>query len=429
MPPARVELCRPCGTVLAVEGLVKHRRMHVLVAAHDFYPDPRSGGTGRYVYETARRLVGRGHQVSVLTRRRGDVPERESIEGIAVYRYDVSVAETPAHRVLTQLPDAVRAVAHHYEAASDENIPDVLHFQGPVTSLLVSRIAPKSIPAVCTFHSPWPTEYRLRTRDAARSSVRRELNARVRWLLERRVLGRSARVVTLSEFMRAQLRRTYGAGRSATVVPGGVDLDRFTPNAGDHPPVAHDGPIVLTVRRLSPRMGHEVLLEAFAAISDDVPGPRLVVVGDGPARQRLQRRARTLGIADRTSFLGYVPDGDLPTAYATADVFVLPTTELEGFGLATLEALASGTPVVGTTVGATPEVLGPLADAPEIPTSILVEAGDAEALAARLRAWTTLPDRVRERAGRTCRLYVRERYPWSRTVDGLESVYRNAIDA
>lgn len=395
--------------------------MHVLVAAHDFYPDPGSGGTGRYVHETARRLVDRGHRVSVVTRRRGDVPCREVVAGVAVRRYDFEVADRAAPAVLRQLPGARRAVATHVGELTAEEPVDLLSPQGTVTPLLVGGAVDADVPRVPTVHSPWPVEYRIRTR-GERSGPRLVANAATRHALERYALSRAARTVTLSGYMRDVLADRYGAGLDVSVVPGGVDADRFSPAA--RPADGLDGdPAFLTVRRLAARMGHDLLLAAFAEVAAAHPAARLYVAGDGPLRERLRERAEALGVADRTTFLGYVPDEGLPGLYAAADVFVLPTRELEGFGLATLEALASGTPVVATPVGGTVEVLSGLADDPAVPEPVLADAADADALADRLLAWAGRSAGDLAAAGRASRRHARERFPWSRTVDGLESVY------
>lgn len=393
--------------------------MRLLVAAHDFYPDPGSGGSGRYVYETTRQLAERGHDVSVVTRRRGDVPARETVEDVDVHRYDFAVANRSAPEILRQVPDAVRAV----ESACAGLDPDVLSLQGPVTGVVLDRVVADEVPRSCTFHSPWPTEYLLRTRGGGLPRWRRELNAALRRHLERRLLERAEDVVTLSRFMDDQMCGVYGPVHDASVVPGGVDTETYRPDAGEFDRIDPDGAAFLTVRRLSPRMGHELLLDAFADHVSDRPDDRLYIAGDGPRRDELEARAERLGIADRVRFLGYVPDADLPSAYATADVFVLPTTRLEGFGLATLEALSSGTPVVGTPVGGTVEILSDCERAPEIPERMLLSDVDAGELAASLNRWSALSNAERERAGEACRRYVEERYTWDRTVAQREERY------
>ncbi|MFC4549716.1 MULTISPECIES: glycosyltransferase family 4 protein [Halorussus] len=427
--------------------------MHVLVAAHDFYPDPGSGGSGRYVHETAKRLVDRGHEVSVLTRRRGDVPARETVAGVRVARYDLSVAEESAPRIAAQLPDAVRTVWDHLAALPD---PDLLSFQGPVTGPLLDALADDSLPRSATFHSPWPTEYRIRTAGSDDlSGPRRRLNVELRRRVERRLLADCDAVQALSEFMRGKLRETYGPVADPAVVPGGVDLDRYRPDAGVYGPMAGDsaspstespaetttvasdgsgrdhgeagGTDFLTVRRLSPRMGHGMLLQAFARLAPERPDANLFVAGDGPLRKPLERTAAELGVEERVTFLGYVPDADLPSAYATADCFVLPTRKLEGFGLATLEALASGTPVVATPVGGTTELLDGLAADDRVPEDPLVPSVDAEALADRMAAWAGLSASEREAAGRACRDHAREHFTWEQTVEETETRYLELV--
>ena len=401
--------------------------MHLLIATHDLYPDSGSGGTGRYVYETARRLVDRGHRISVITRRRGDDPLQETIDGIAVRRYDISIADRAAPAILPQLPDVYREANRHVSELVPDRCPDVLSFQGPVTSLLVNRAVDPDVPRICTFHSPWPTEYEIRTRNGSLAEPRRRLNVGARRFLEGHLLSETEGVITLSEFMREELRRVYDSNLDATVIPGGVDVNRFSPGAGSFDAMDEGDPTFLTVRRLSPRMGHGLLLEAFAAVVEDHPNARLYIAGDGPLRGALEREATSLGVDDRTTFLGYVPDADLPSAYATADLFVLPTTELEGFGLATLEALSSGTPAIGTPVGGTVEVLGDLDDDPTIPAGMLASAADAHALAERMLAWASLPDDERQAAGETCRAYALERFTWERTTTAVESYHAGHV--
>ncbi|MFC4451727.1 glycosyltransferase family 4 protein [Halorussus aquaticus] len=420
--------------------------MRVLVAAHDFYPDPGSGGTGRYVYETTKRLADRGHDVSVLTRRRGDVPARETISGVRVARYDLGVAERSAPQIAARLPGAVRTVRDHLDALPD---PDLVSLQGTVTDPLVDLLVSDAVPRCATFHSPWPTEYRIRAGHEGRvSDTRRELNAALRARVERATLADCEQVLALSEFMVGKLREVHGPVADPVVVPGGVDAERYRPDAGVYHPMASpadhaetaaedttsaavepDGGDAatdfLTVRRLSPRMGHGMLLRAFARLARERPDVHLHVAGDGPLREELERTAADLGVADRVTFLGYVPDEDLPRAYATADCFVLPTRRLEGFGLATLEALASGTPVVATPVGGTTEILSGLREDPRVPTEMVVESVAADSLADRMRAWADLAPARRDAAGRACREHARQNYAWDRTADAIAAQYRN----
>ena len=144
--------------------------------------------------------------------------------------------------------------------------------------------------------------------------------------------------------------------------------------------------------------------------------PRLAVAGAGVMREPLERLAGELGIDDRVTFLGRVPDDDLPHLYAAADLFVLPTVAYEGFGISTVEALAAGTPVVGTPVGATPELLAPLDPA------LVADGVGPEHLAEAIeRGIASLATDLPARA----RAYARSRFGWESAIeswlDALES--------
>jgi glycosyltransferase involved in cell wall biosynthesis len=117
--------------------------------------------------------------------------------------------------------------------------------------------------------------------------------------------------------------------------------------------------------------------------------------------------------------LGFVPEADLPALYAAADFSVVPTVALEGFGLVTVESLASGTPVLGTPVGATPEILEPLDH------RFVFAAATAEAMAQRLGE--VLGGSIRLPNRETCQAYA-QRYDWSEVTPKIMEVYREAIE-
>lgn len=388
--------------------------MDLLIAAHDLHPDPESGGTGRYVFETGRRLADRGHRVTVLTRRRGDAPADERIGGMSVHRVRYRLAGRRGPGILRDAPSALRAVSTVLAGRE----PDVVSFQGPIVSLLAHRSLDPSVSRSCTFHSPWPAEYRV-SAAVRHGPLRRSVNATIRGIVDRAVLSQADEVVTLSTFMRERLRDRYGYDGRVAVIPGGVDLDRFTPSTSPHDALT-DGTNVLTVRRLAARTGVDLLLRAFAGVHESHPDAHLYVAGDGPLRPRLQRLARSLEIEEQCSFLGYVPDTALPGLYATADLTVMPTRALEGFGLSTLESLASGTPVVGTPVGGNVELLRACSADPRVPVPMLAEGTNAHALADRLVEW------IQHRADLATKLACREfaeEYDWDRTVDALLAQY------
>jgi glycosyltransferase involved in cell wall biosynthesis len=160
-------------------------------------------------------------------------------------------------------------------------------------------------------------------------------------------------------------------------------------------------------------MGLDALVRAVALVRRDV-SLRLIIGGQGRLRRQLEELAGSLGVTDIVSFPGLIPEEELPGYYQAADCFLLPTRELEGFGLVTVEALACGTPVLGTPVGATPEILSPLA--PEL----LTDDASPEALAKGIRRVVPLLADAGFRA--RCRAHAERHYGWPSAVARLEEL-------
>ena len=182
--------------------------------------------------------------------------------------------------------------------------------------------------------------------------------------IERRAIERTDAVCADSESTRELIRRAYGPvqARRTHVVPGWVDLEKYhvlpdrtsTKKALGWPT---DVPLLFTLRRLVPRMGLEALLNALAIVKTTRQPFRMVIGGAGPLRASLESLARDLGLSDAVTFTGMVPETRLPEYYGACDGFVLPTAQLECFGLILLEALACGRPTLATPVGAIPEIV------------------------------------------------------------------------
>jgi glycosyltransferase involved in cell wall biosynthesis/SAM-dependent methyltransferase len=298
---------------------------------------------------------------------------------------------------------------------------DVVIAHQPLTAWGVARGG--GAPLIYVFHSPAGEEYRTRHPAGPLHRAAAALLHRI----EGRVLARADRVVVLSEFSRDTLARCHNVDPAGVLrIPGGVDPAAFRP-VEDRAALRRrldlpaGGPLLVTVRNLVPRMGLDDLIRAMAKVSAAFPEAMLLIGGDGPLRGDLERLAEAAGVAARIRFLGYVPEERLPDVLGAADLFVLPSRMLEGFGLVTVEALACGTPVVGTPVGATPELLGPLGAG-----LLLAGVGPAplsEGILARLRADAADPAAAAA-LRRACREHALT-YDWERAVEALESLARD----
>jgi glycosyltransferase involved in cell wall biosynthesis len=191
------------------------------------------------------------------------------------------------------------------------------------------------------------------------------------------------------------------------VVPGWVDLARFRV-VNDRLAARRrlgwpiDRPVLLCLRRFVPRMGLDRFLRALALLRSTGRSLLAVLAGDGPLRGALRAQARSLNLSDSTEFPGAVEDDQLRAMYGAADAFVLPTAELECFGLIAIEAMACGTPVLATPVGAIPEILN------GIEPRWLASDASAEALAGVLSDF--LGGRLPVHSPGALRAYVRDHY-------------------
>lgn len=274
--------------------------------------------------------------------------------------------------------------------------------------------AARGRPFLVHFHGPWAAEgVSMGERSAARSAAKR--------LTERLVYRRAALAVTHTGAFKRLLVERYGvAPWTVAVVPAAVDVQRFAPGdrrrARQLIGLPHAGQVVLSVRRLIPRMGLTTLLHAWARLDAGIDA-KLLVVGEGPERATLERLAGELGIASTVLFAGRVGEEELVASYRAADVSVVPSTELEGFGLAVLESLACGTPVITSDAGGLPEATSGLT------SRVITPAGDSEALAAALGGF--LRGQLAAPSPRECRAYA-SRYSLDALASRHRETYRRA---
>lgn len=271
-------------------------------------------------------------------------------------------------------------------------------------------------PIVFHFHGPWAQE-NLAAGDSSRARYL------LRAALERAVLARAdAYVVLSSAFRRVLVERYRVRPWDVHVWAAGVELQQFTPGdrarARERLGVKTAPFVAVCVRRLVPRMGLDVLLDAWEwTLRHGLPdGSQLLLVGDGPLREELAARAARPPLVDHVRVLGRLDEEKLIDAYRAADVAVAPSVSLEGFGLVVLEAAACGTPSIVSAVGGLPEVVAPL------DRSLIVAPRDAQALGRRIRAAASgeLPTRVAVRA-------FAEGFSWPRLAERHRALYRRLL--
>jgi glycosyltransferase involved in cell wall biosynthesis len=236
-----------------------------------------------------------------------------------------------------------------------------------------------------------------------------DLNLIPQHALPRRMIHWAARTADASIGVCAALvdvLRQWGiADERLHVMRNGVDLQRFQPlprDAARRQLGIEGAPVLLSVGHLTERKGHHLVIEALPAVLKAHPAARLIIVGEGPERTRLEALADLLGVASQVTLTGALPNDQLAAWYSSADVLVLASSR-EGWANVLLEAMACGTPVVATRIWGTPEVVA--CDA----AGLLVEQRTGAALAAALLQLLAAP---RDRA--QVRRYA-ENFDWMQT--------------
>jgi glycosyltransferase involved in cell wall biosynthesis len=295
--------------------------------------------------------------------------------------------------------------------------PDIVssHFAlyaAPILDKLSDR------PLVSHFHGPWALESK---REGSSASA-----AFAKSCVERSVYSRSDRLIVLSKAFAAILSKNYGVpGERIRVVPGAVDVDRFRPvcsrlEAREKLKWPANRPILLSIRRLVQRMGLQELIDAVAIIQKRVPDLLLCIGGTGPIRNTLERHVDELSIRNNVRFLGFVPEDQLPLAYRAADISVVPTAALEGFGLVAAESLAAGTPTMVTPVGGLPEVVADLS------SELIFQSRSFEDLAGGLTA--AIRGDIRLPTEWACVDYATRSFSRSLMASRVAAVYRELVN-
>ncbi len=372
----------------------------IVCVGNAWFPDA-PGGLDRYVYELAYSLAVSDDEVELC--------------GVG---FPDEAADFPV--TLTNLADPTRSLWQRLWQARDryknrrrssrENDAINLHFA--LYGLPLLGQFPRKVPVTCHFHGPWALES-----DKEGSS---KLGIAIKRQIEQRVYRRCDRFVVLSKAFGQILHEQYKVPwHKIHIIPGGVNTDQFQmtldrSQARTQLDWPQDRFVLFTPRRLVHRMGLDNLLTALAAVKETMPEVWLAIAGKGPLRSQLEEQVQALGLADSVRFLGFLPEADLPIAYQAANLTVMPSQSLEGFGLVLLESLACGTPAVCTPVGGMPEVVQDLSP------KLITATADTDSISQTLRQVISgeidLPDRT------ACRDYAVENFSWPTIAQKVRDV-------
>ncbi|MCU0560233.1 MAG: glycosyltransferase [Desulfobacterales bacterium] len=381
---------------------------------------PDTGGMSVYIRELARRLGGRGHRVDIFTRAESGgfadrvQPLAENVRLVALSAGGGGAL--PKTALFPHVPAFFDAL-DQFHTATHRNY-DLIHSHYWLSGLVGQRARQAwGVPHITTFHTLGKMKLRV-------CGPGTEPAARIR--AERKLVEVCDRVLLTSAREKANLLRDAPARPTLLdVVPCGVNLELFQPilkpAARRRIGAAMDDAILLFVGRIAPEKGLDQLLCAFAHLPHRHRVKVVVVGGEGggdPGLQQAQALARGLGVAERIRFVGRVEQPELPYFYSAADMLVLPSA-YESFGMVALEAIACGTPVVATPVGAMEELLHSGASGRLAADSSAVSLAAAIDRMLRDRAERPVaPEAVRRSA---------LRFSWHRVAADVLKVYRLAL--
>ena len=366
---------------------------------------PSNNGVVVSVEAFRKALTRLGHDIFVFGPNSGEIKERPPF----VFRYPALELPLQSYPLTVPMSPYIDRVLRNLQ-------PQLLHAQHPA---LLGRVAEHkseelNLPLVFTYHTRY-SDYSHYAWPIPAEQVRDFL---FHWMAS--FLSQCHHLVVPSESLKRLLQESYGIETHLSVVPTGIDLEKFSPcsraEARRQLGWSEQDTMLVSVGRLAQEKSFDMLIQAFARLAGGERVQRLVIVGSGDERANLEQLCARLGVADRVCFTGLVAHSQIPIYLKAADLFVFASlTETQG--LVTLEALASGLPVVAVDASGTRDTVTP-------DCSLLTES-NAQALAEGIGAMLARGDLGREREAARQRA---AQFGFMAQGQAMVEVYREAIE-
>ncbi|MFP4142955.1 MAG: glycosyltransferase [Thermoplasmata archaeon] len=309
---------------------------------------PTQDGVVNSIIQFRRNLEERGHQVYIFAPgEKNKVSEKDD---------NVYLFKSKRFRPYPDYRMAIYPTGRTQELLLEKDI-DVIHNHGVGFMAVRAMIASKflELPCVFNFHT-WVT-------DALHYSplnLSDNILERLTWIYLKYLLRRSDTVITPSQKTLEELKERCSNMHNSAVVTPGIDRSRYNKDV-DGESIRDkwgltDETLLLHVGRIAREKNLELIIDSLPYIKKERSDARLFIVGDGPAKSYYESLVSEKGLEDAVTFTGFVPEEELPNYYGAADTFIFAST-FETLGLVMLEALATGTPVVGLDHGVIPEII------------------------------------------------------------------------
>jgi glycosyltransferase involved in cell wall biosynthesis len=407
-----------------------HRPLHVCLLS--YRSNPHCGGQGVYLKNLSRALKDLGHVVDVIS----GPPDPQLDDDIPVYHIpclDLYNPEDP-FRIPT-LPELINPInLVEWLGVSTMGFPEPFTFGLRAYQFIRSRLGRydivhdnqclsygiwainKLVPTIATIHHPVTVDRKIAIRSV---SPPWEKMKQWRWYsfigMQKRVSRSLARIITVSKSAKEDISRDFIIPmENFSIVPNGIDTKRFYPIADIE---REKNRVIVTNSADTPLKGLFFLFQAVAELAK-IQDIHVTVVGEPKKDGDIVNLVRKLGIGQRINFTGRIDGQEFVRQYARATMAVIPSV-YEGFGLPVGEAMACGVPVISTTGGALPEVVG---DA-----GVLVPAADSAALAGAIHELLGNPKKAKK-LGLAGYRRVQEHFTWKRAAEKTVAAYRKVLD-
>ena len=401
--------------------------MRVLILATG-YPRWKGDFNNVYLHRLAKSLVRKGIEVHVVAPHAKDLKKEEIMDDIYIHRFQYlyppnlqTLAYFPGipEKIKTvkgkiQLPFFILSMAKKMLDIVKEYDIDVINAHWAIPSGFIAvftKILHKR-PILITLYG------------AELFPAIKKKSKIMGWLIKYTLNG-ADKVVGISDAT-CNAGITLSGRMDIEVLPDGIDIETFNPDVdGDvirEKYNLNDHYLIFSSGRMVERKGFRYLVEAMPYILDKFPNTKLIIGGDGPERKNIENIAKKLGISDKIILPGFIPDEDFPKYMKAADVFVLPSIvdskgDTEGSATILLEAMACGTPVVGTKVGGIPYAIK------DGIGGFLVDEKNPKQLAEKI-IMLLEDENLRREMGKIGRKYVEENFSWDKIAKEYIKIFR-----
>jgi len=396
--------------------------MNILIVSH-LYPTPDDTAYGIFVHEQAQTLAERGHEIRVISptqyvpnvpylpdrwARFSDTPNRATIDNIEI-QY-LKYLSLPSHRTLPLVAKSVRRTVTKAISNLESSgfIPDVINAHVPLPDgyACIPSSHQLNIPLVTTVHGS--NIYKSSKNPICRRQIKS-------------VFETSTEVVFNTSILKSEAKSYFPNVHSAPIVHNGIPLDQVesAPWADLSGIFPEDRTVVSSLGYLIERKNHS---DVLAAITEIEPSkrPYYLIIGEGPNRETLEHQVENSGLSEYVHFTGYVDKHtDVLAKLKATDIMALPSTR-EDFGIAYIEAMACGSPVIGC------KGEGPSDFVKDGETGYLVPPNDPTAIAEILQELSEDKNK-RDQMGDAAREYVLENLTWEENARRNEEIYQRAI--